>query len=315
MQRPGTADRLGTAPTTRARAVWPLPFSRCRLIDEDHQIVHVAGVNEEREFYKAEGLNTEVYDLRAAVHVAGSPEDGDIQFYRELAKQTGDPVLDVGCGTGRVAIELARDGHEVVGVDLSSAMLARAEQRRAALPPTVAARLHYALADMTALDLDRQFGLVITPFRSFQAVTTPEGQRAALSAMRAHLRPDGLLVLDLFDPRLEWCVPTSEPPDRRRAEVRHPTTGNRVTFEVATREPDPQRQLIRETWLFQEFGPDGQVLRSESEVLTLRWSLRSEMRLLFEIVGLEVVADYGDFRGGPPGYGREQVWVLRKAGP
>ena len=55
------------------------------------------------------------------------------------------------------------------------------------------------------------------------------------------------------------------------------------------------------------------VLISEGGALTLRWSLRSEMRLLFELAGLKVVADYGDFRGGPPAYGREQVWVLANA--
>jgi len=55
------------------------------------------------------------------------------------------------------------------------------------------------------------------------------------------------------------------------------------------------------------------VLRTTTEQLTLRWSLRSEMRLLFELVGFEVIADYGDFRGGAPAYGREQVWVLAHA--
>ena len=55
------------------------------------------------------------------------------------------------------------------------------------------------------------------------------------------------------------------------------------------------------------------MLRTTTEQLTLRWSLRSEMRFLFELVGFEVVADYGDFRGGPPAYGREQVWVLGHA--
>lgn len=58
----------------------------------------------------------------------------------------------------------------------------------------------------------------------------------------------------------------------------------------------------------------GTVLRTDTERLTLRWSLRSEMRLLFELTGLEVVAEHGDFKGGPPAYGREQVWVLRRGG-
>ena len=93
----------------------------------------------------------------------------------------------------------------------------------------------------------------------------------------------------------------------------HPTTGNRVTWEVTGKRPDPARQLIVEDWTFSEIDASGEVLRTATEQLTLRWSLGSEMRLLFELVGYEVVADYGDFRGGPPAYGREQVWVLGHA--
>jgi len=155
---------------------------------------------EARDFYATESLNTAVYDLRADLHISGSPVDGDVEFYRELARGAGGPILDVGCGTGRVAIELARDGHAVLGVELSAAMLAIAERRRAELPYEAAARLELAQADMTTLSLAREFALIITPFRSFQALLTQEAQRSALSAMRSHLRSGGHLVLDLFDP-------------------------------------------------------------------------------------------------------------------
>jgi hypothetical protein len=116
-------------------------------------------------------------------------------------------------------------------------------------------------------------------------------------------------VLDLFDPLLDHVIPTDEAA-ARGGEVVHPTTGNRVTWEVAGRAPDPARQLIVEEWAFREIDADGRVLRTDTERLVLRWSLRSEMRLLFELAGLNVVAEYGDFNGGPPAYGREQVWVL-----
>jgi hypothetical protein len=66
--------------------------------------------------------------------------------------------------------------------------------------------------------------------------------------------------------------------------------------------------------VYREIEPSGGVVRTYTERLTLRWSTRSEMRLLFELAGLEISADYGDFRGGPPAYGGEQVWVLRPFG-
>src|SRR5439155_26635114 len=77
-----------------------------------------------RAFYEADSLSTEIYDALAASIIPGSSVEGDIDFYRRLAGETGGPILDVGCGTGRVATALVADGHEVVGIDLSAPILA-----------------------------------------------------------------------------------------------------------------------------------------------------------------------------------------------
>lgn len=260
-------------------------------------------------FYEVDSLLTEIYDALAASIIAASDVGSDIDFYRRLAAETGGPILEVGCGTGRVATALVADGHEVVGVDLSAPMLRLAERRRETLPADAAARLSFQEADMATLDLGRQFALVVAPSRVFQFMLTTDAQRQALAALRSHLRPEGRLVLDLFDPLLDLVIPSVEAP-RRVLELVHPTSGNRVTWQDAGRWPDPARQLIVEDATATEIDPSGRVLRTETERLTLRWSLRSEMRLLFELAGLKVVADYGDFNGGPPSYGREQVWVL-----
>jgi hypothetical protein len=177
------------------------------------------------------------------------------------------------------------------------------------LPPDVAARLTFVLGDMTTLHLDRRFTLIVAPSRVFQFALSSDEQRAALQACKAHLGEGGRLVLDLFDPSLEYVVPGAIFPPRS-GELTHPKTGNRVTWEIAGREPDPGRQLVVSDWAAREIGPSGEVLRDETERLTLRWTTRSEMHLLFELTGLEVIAEYGDFDGGPPAYGSEQVWVL-----
>lgn len=265
--------------------------------------------DEPHAFYEDDSLSTEIYDARSETIIAGSPMGGDVEFYRRLARESGGPVLEVGCGTGRVAVALAADGHEVVGVDSSAPMLRLAENKRRSLPADAAGRLSYLEADMVTLALGRDFPLILTPSRVFQFALTTEAQRAALRALRSHLRPDGRLVLDLFDPLLDKVLPAADFPPRS-GELVHPTSGNRVTWEVSARYPDPARQLVVEDWTAREIGASGDVLRSDVERLTLRWSLRSEMRLLFELEGLEVVAEYGDFQGGPPAYGREQVWVL-----
>lgn len=260
----------------------------------------------------SDSLGTEIYDVLGAAIRDGGPTEGDIAFFQRLAVERGGPVLEIGCGTGRVAGALAAAGFDVVGVDRSAPMLRLAEARRAAAPPEVAARLTYVLGDMTTLDLGRQFPLIVAPSRVFQFALTSGDQRAALRAFGAHLAPDGRLVLDLFDPSLEYLVPGAIFPPRG-GELLHPGTGNRVAWEIVGREPDPSRQLVVSDWAAREIGPSGEIIRDETERLTLRWSTRSEMRLLFELEGLDVVADYGDFLGGPPTYGSEQVWVLRRS--
>jgi len=118
-------------------------------------------------------------------------------------------------------------------------------------------------------------------------------------------------VLDLFDPKYEYLVPGSRPPHERLEDVVHPDRGTRVTVAIGERTLDPVRQVMREVWTFREHDAGGAVLLEESEILSLRWSFRHEMRHLFARAGIEVEAEYSDFQGSPPAYGKEQVWVVR----
>src|SRR5439155_19221064 len=93
-----------------------------------------------RAFYEADSLSTEIYDALAASIIPGSSVEGDIDFYRRLPGETGGPILDVGCGTGRVATALVAAGHAVVGIDLSAPILPLAEHPRNALSTELAAR-------------------------------------------------------------------------------------------------------------------------------------------------------------------------------
>jgi SAM-dependent methyltransferase len=269
----------------------------------------MAGPNQ-HPFYATDDLGTEVYDAVTDLHIAGSSVEGDVEFFRSLARDDGGPILDVGCGTGRVSVALAADGHEVVGLDLSGPMLGLAERRRATLRSEVAARLAFVQADMTDFDLGRAFALIVVPFRVFQFALSPEAQRSTLAAMHRHLATGGELVLDLFDPRLDLCLPDAAPPPSLEV-VRHPATGNDVRIERLERINDPVNQLFDEVWQTTEIDAAGHPIRSLRETLSLRWTYRWEMRHLLELAGFEVVAEFGDFKGSPPAYGREQVWVVR----
>jgi SAM-dependent methyltransferase len=252
--------------------------------------------------YYTEPLAVETYDL--FVNCAGAIT-GDVAFYLECAREFGEPVLELGCGTGRVLIELAKAGHEVTGLDLSATMLAVA-QERVARDPKAARRVRLAQGDMTHFDLGQKFALVLIPARAFHHVVDATDQRAALNCIRTHLNRGGHLVIDLFDPRLDLLTPDGAAPPR---EVRE-ADGVKVTRRVESRELDFVRQVMTERLVI-EREENGRITRQETR-WSLRWMMRQEMAYLLELCGFEVVAEYSDFKRSPPAYGKEQIWVARK---
>ncbi len=261
---------------------------------------------ESSEFYQSAGLCVEVYDA-----LTQATFQGDVDFYVRAARACDGPVLELGAGTGRVTWPIGQAGGEIVGLDNSPWMIevARAKAERHAL--VVQRRVEFVRGDMRSFDLGREFALVIIPFRAFQGLITPAAQRESLRCIWRHLGEGGLLIIDLFDPRLDWCVPAAAPRPFRH-ELRHPASGRRVVVDVVSRENDALRQILREDWRFLEYGDDGKVVRREYQVLTLRWTYRWEMRYLLELCGFVVEKECSDFEGGAPVYGREQVWYVRK---
>lgn len=255
-----------------------------------------------RDFYTDEGLHTEIYDVFAA-----EATGRDISFWVGCAEKFGGPVLEAACGTGRVSWAIADAGFEVVGFDLSEPMLARAKAKQADHPEASAT---FHLADMADFDLEREFSLIVVPFRAFQVMDTVERQAAALSCFRRHLVDGAKLVIDLFDPRLEFLVPGGRPDVTMTFD--HPERGTTVRVDSTDRVIDPVAQTFEETWHFSEIDAGGTVVRSEAERLRLRWLYRYEAMHLLRLAGFEIVAEYSDFDRSPPAYGNEQIWVVRR---
>jgi SAM-dependent methyltransferase len=120
----------------------------------------------------------------------------DLSLWRSLADEHGDPVLDVGAGTGRIALDLARRGHEVVALDHDPALVAELARRASGLSVTAIA------ADARDFDLKRQFGLCIVPMQTIQLLGGVAGRRAFLDCAGRHLQPAGLLAMAIA-PELE----------------------------------------------------------------------------------------------------------------
>jgi SAM-dependent methyltransferase len=120
----------------------------------------------------------------------------DLPLWRELAAERGGPVLDIGCGTGRVALDLALLGHEVIGVDAETSLVAALNARASALGLTASA----IAADARALSIGRRFPLAILPMQVAQLLGGSSGRASMLEALRGHMEPGGLLAVALADP-------------------------------------------------------------------------------------------------------------------
>jgi SAM-dependent methyltransferase len=130
----------------------------------------------------------------------------DLPLWRELAALTGGPILDIGAGTGRVALELARRGYEVVALDIDAALLAELERRAAGLP------VRTVVADARAIDLADRFRLILVPMQTIQLLPTTEERVALLRGAAAHLAPGGRFAAALADALEGFDADHDEPP-------------------------------------------------------------------------------------------------------
>lgn len=259
-------------------------------------------------FYEDAGsLFVEAYDA-----FYGSPPPqiaGDIAFYDGLARQTGGPALELACGTGRIALALVAAGLDVTGVDRSDGMLTTARHKVAGLPASVRERLTLVDQDMCELSLSRRFGLIFVAFRSFQHLLTIDLQKRCLAAIRHHLDPNGRLALHLFDPRLDLLVDDKSPAPKLSGI--HPVTGRRYVGEMLRTRLDHLAQVRRDLWRYREIGADGEVLAEDAREMALRWTYRWELHHLLTLSGFMVEAEYSDFAGSAPAYGKELIVVAR----
>jgi SAM-dependent methyltransferase len=213
----------------------------------------------------------------------------DVGFYLDEARRSGGPVVELGVGTGRIAIPLAAEGIRVIGVDSSRAMLDVCA-RRAAL---AGVELDLRVGDLREPPVRERVPLVICPFRSLLHMDTDDDRRRVLASVRKLLRPSGRFAFDVFTPGADDIAQTQD-----RWLEREPGI-----FELANWDE------VARTLTLTVRGPNGET------TMALAWLSPEEWRALLEDSGFEVEACYGWFDRKPFTGGDDSVWIARPQTP
>ncbi|MDX1995359.1 MAG: class I SAM-dependent methyltransferase [bacterium] len=235
-------------------------------------------------------------------------KNDDIPFYLSLAEEYGGPIMDIGCGTGRVMIPLAAEGYEVHGIDNEEAMLEIAEARRDA-----DSRLHEKMTfyhgDVLTFPLDRQFRLMLVPYNGLMHFHDQETQLALLRRLRGWTMDDGLLVLDLPNAGEIFASQDSEAVTLERTFLERES--GHMVMQQSVSYLDRVEQLMRITWIYDEITSDGTVKRTFAP-LVMYYYFFSELKLLLSAAGFEVEEVYGDIDFGPFEDGCPRIVVIAR---
>ena len=227
----------------------------------------------------------EVYDLFYGFR------RGDIEFYAKLAEKFGDPILELGCGTGRVLIPLARRGYRITGIDVSESMLRILKRKLEKESEDVRSRIEIIHADMREFNLKRKFRLIIIPFSSIVHLRSLDDALKTFINVFNHLSDEGAFAFDIFIPKYELISKKSR-------------------IEFYTLDIDDNRKLI--LWEKAKYDLTNQLIDVDRlvEIVSenyskkyfwrykIRWYTRSEIELLLRLAGFNNIEVYGDFSFG-----------------
>jgi len=219
----------------------------------------------------------------------------DLMFWRALAQRIGGPVLDVGAGTGRTTLELAREGHEVVAIDHDDELLERLRERAAGLEVTT------IVADARAFWLDLSFPLIVMPMQTIQLLGGAEGRAAFLECAVYHLESPGVLAIAIADELELFDVSNGTEPgplpdvaehdgvvySSRPVAVR--ADGDGVELERRRETVTTDGRLSIEQDLIHLDGLDADTVEREAEAAGLRAASRMEIAPTEDYVGSTVV--------------------------
>lgn len=255
------------------------------------------------------------YDLWADYYdVVHTGLPGEAEFYVGQAVRLGTDTLELGCGTGRICIPMAMSGVNVVGLDNSKAMLEYCRQKQCIIGE-MPGRLEIVEGDMRNFALDREFGLVVVPYRTFMHLLKYEDKHDCLECVYKHLQPDGLLILNL------WAGDVSHLPHYYANDGKSlvfagryalPDKGTELVHFVKPLY-DHERQLIVEEHILHEVSSRGEVVHTARLSMRRAWVTFDQMRQYLTGAVFKIEAVFGNFDCSPfTAKSAEMIWIARK---
>ena len=236
---------------------------------------------------KSHYTTPDVYDLVYSAYT------DDIGFYVDTAKTAKGPVLELGCGTGRVLLPTLQAGVDIDGIDLRPEMLEALKAKAAAL----GLKPRVFVGDMRDFTAPRRYALITIPFRAFLHNLTSDDQIRTLRVAREHLDSGGRLVFNVFHPSFDRLAQRDGEP-YLEAELRHPSTGLPVR-KFVTPFRDRVNQLLRAENEVQLLDAEGRTNVVHRYEFTLRWIFKAELELLLHLAGWPRWQIKGGFDGRP----------------
>ncbi len=247
-------------------------------------------------------------------HIVPYWERQDINFYVDLAREAEGPILEIGCGTGRVLIPTAQARRNILGFDASELMLSACRRRLTIEPDDVQRKvlgLHHG--DVRDFELHLKFNLITMPFRTFQHLITVEDQLASLANIHHHLQPDGYLAFDIMNPSLEHLIYDQYLNEFNEEPEMSMPDGRKVRRRFRINQRNLAEQFIDAEIIYYVTHHEGHVERLVHS-FPFRYIFRFEAEQLLARCGFSIHAIYSDFDKSPFGskYPGELIIVARK---
>jgi len=242
------------------------------------------------------------YDPLSDLYDLEYTHEHDLPFWLFIAERQAGPVVEWGAGTGRLAVTLAAEGHDVTAVELSAEMV---ELGKGKGEP-----VEWVVGDMRGVGLGRLYGLAVCAFNSFLCLRSVDDALAFLRNAHEHLVPGGLLGIEVSAFSPEELVDPPDGPALHHDFTRDLPNGRLDRLSVSRY--DAATQLMEMRLFYERYDSSGTLENRRAHDLTIRITNRDELDLMLRLAGFRVEAVYGDFEGEPFTSASDHLIVLAR---